>query len=290
MTAALIERVKQAIENPGECPWLPWLTKDLVNVAWQDLNRDLGLLPSNYGTARVMARDASQPRRIATLLQITTSNESHKWVLQIEILGGKYVRRYEESGIKFYTAQEAGDAMISKRVKEAVNLLKDVPTLFTTVAVLVKSVHLIDAGDDDYDVSFSEPHVPFSIFISIPRRCNQINRLRIAEALVHEAMHLQLTLIENIIPLVNTTPNKYFSPWRGEYRNAQGVIHALYVFRVIDAFLKKLPISSYSSEEGEYVKNRRVEIHTQIREIRSFQDCSDLTGVGSNFVRGLILK
>jgi HEXXH motif-containing protein len=290
MTTDLVERVKQALKDPSECPWLPGLVEELVDVGWRDLYWDLGILPSNYGTARVIARDASVPRRIAALKQIDTSNENHKYVIQVEILGEEIARRYEESGIKFYTAEEISCAMISKRVEEAINLLKVIPTLFATVALLVKSVHLIDVEDDDYDASFSEPHIPFSIFISVPRRCNLISHLRIAEAIVHEAMHLQLTLIEKIVPLVTTSQNKYFSPWRGEYRNAQGVIHALYVFRVIDGFLKRLPISSYSNEEGEYVKNRRAEIHTQIHEIQSFQDFPALTREGSNFVRGLVLK
>jgi len=288
MTAYFVERVKQALEKLDVCPWLPGLSEELTAMGWRDLYGELGLLPSNYGTARVMARASFYPLRIAALLQIATSKESHKWELQVEILDEELACGYEKSGIKFYTAEEICRATISKQIEEAARLLQNVPTLFTVVAGLVRSIHLVDVGDDDYDVSFSEPYVPFSIFISVPHRCNLISHLRIAEALVHEAMHLQLTLIEKIVPLVTGSQNKYFSPWREEYRTPQGVIHALYVFRVIDGFLKRLPISSYSSEEAEHVKTRRTEIHTQIQEIQSFQDCPDLTREGSNFVRGLI--
>ena len=41
------------------------------------------------------------------------------------------------------------------------------------------------------------------------------------------------------MPLVTPTERTYFSPWRNEYRTAQGVLHALYVFRVIDGVSRR---------------------------------------------------
>jgi hypothetical protein len=290
MTSDLIERVKAALKNLDDSPWLPGLTNDLANIGWHELHRDIGLSPSEYSTARVMARDLDVPRSIVSLVQIALSGENPDWVLQIETLGEEFTFHFEKRGIKFYTVEEINGVKVSKGFMEAVNTLKCVPTLFATIAALVKSVHLIDAGDDDYDISFSEPHVPFSIFISVPHCCTLSGHLRVAEAVVHEAMHLQLTLIEKVVPLVATTRNKYFSPWRGEYRTAQGVMHALYVFRVIDEFLGRIPAMSYSAEEGEYLKSRRAEINTQIQELQSFQNCPELTKEGAHFVRRLVLN
>ena len=58
---------------------------------------------------------------------------------------------------------------------------------------------------------------------------------RVAEALVHEAMHLQLSLLERRIELVESDRTKAvaFSPWRNSERDVQGVIHALYVFVIV---------------------------------------------------------
>src|SRR5207249_726495 len=99
--------------------------------------------------------------------------------------------------------------------------LKRVPTLLPTVLSLVRALHLVIPDDDDIDVSFSEPNLPFSVFVSVPHRGARTDALRVAEAIVHEAMHLHLTLIERVVPLVRSSGRRFFSPWRGEYRTAQ---------------------------------------------------------------------
>lgn len=170
-------------------------------------------------------------------------------------------------------------------VEEALTIINQVPSLMRTVAVLVRSLHLIKPEDEDHDVSFSEPHVPFSIFVSVPNRRRPDDRWRIAEAVVHEAMHLQLTLIEQVIPLVKTTQGKFFSPWRGTYRPVQGVLHGVYVFRVVDSFLAQLSPLGISSR---YVKERRDAIDKQILDVQSLQDSPDLTKVGNLLIRRLI--
>jgi HEXXH motif-containing protein len=104
-------------------------------------------------------------------------------------------------------------------------------------------------------------------------------------------MHLQLTLIEQIVPLILFNNRQYFSPWRGEYRPTQGILHALYVFRVIDEFLKGLLVlSSYHSDEEHKIHMRRNEIAKEICRINSFQYCPDLTPLGSTFVQHLIVS
>jgi hypothetical protein len=285
----LAERLGRALADADSPPWLPELTEDLVSSGWQALYHKCGLSPGSYSTDRVMTRNVNAPHICVALLSLLPNNQDENKTIKIDILGESSVKQYEDAGIRFYTEDEIRGGDLMRCVGEALTIMERIPSVAATVVALVRSLHMIKPEHNDYDVSFSEPDVPFSIFVSIPQANDPVNVLRVAEAILHEAMHLQLTLIEKIVPLVTATQNMYFSPWRGEYRNAQGIIHALYVFRVIDEFLKRLPINSYSNEEGEYVKNRRAEIHTQIREIRSFHDCSDLTGEGSNFVRGLVL-
>ena len=91
------------------------------------------------------------------------------------------------------------------------------------------------------------------------------------------------------MPLIISTSQQYYSPWRKENRDAQGILHALYVFRVIDQVLERLAsIGSPMSDLAEYLNGRRYDIGRQIDEIRSFQYCSELTQVGARFVQRLI--
>jgi HEXXH motif-containing protein len=265
------------------------LTGDLVEAGWQSLFRKSGLIPSHYGTTRAVAQDALAPLNVIAQLSTSSTIDHFHKPIKVEILDISFAQKYKEAGIKFYTAEEIGKADLLCSLQDAINIVKRIPTLLATVVALVRSLHLIKPENDDYDVSFSEPHIPFSIFVSVPQARSTINTLRLAEAIVHEAMHLQLTLIEKFVPLVIQTQETFFSPWREECRPIQGVLHALYVFRVIHQFWELLsPIYSYPTKELQYIQLRQEEINRQINKIRSFQDCSELTMVGACFVRNLI--
>lgn len=290
MTINLAERVKDGLESLGDSPWLPELTEDLAALGWKDLYRKLGLTQSNYGTARVIACDSRAPRRIGASLPINVSSKSPIRILQVETLEGGYALPYEQKGVRFYTDKEINSENVLGQLASAVTMLKCLPPLCTTVFTLVKSIHLINA-DDDYDLSFSEPHIPFTIFISVPTFRRMTSVLRITEALVHEAMHLQLTLVEGVVDLIKISEGRYFSPWRGEYRSAQGVLHALYVFRVIDRLFEEISARGFASclEGMNHINSRRREISEQMQEIKSFPDCADLTELGANFAKQLLL-
>jgi HEXXH motif-containing protein len=291
MKSNLIERVEPALRNPNHSPWFPELTTDLVEAGWLNLYNEVGLSPESYGTARVIARDAGAPRRIVAWLPMISGAESPERMLQVETLDAKFTHSYEEAGVRFYSAEKINAANVLERLKEAITVLQSTPTLLATVAALLRSIHVLDPGDDDYDVSFSEPHIPFSIFVSVPQGSSMTNALRVAEAIVHEAMHLQLTLIEQVVPLVRLTTRQHYSPWRGEFRSAQGVLHGLYVFCVIDLLfcvLEALPLRG--SNVVDYIKRRRSEIRDQVGLIRPFQDSDDLTETGRTFTRRMMAR
>lgn len=291
MKSNLVERVELALRNPNHSPWLPELTTELVEAGWQDLYNKVGLSIEAYGTARVIARDAEAPCRIIAWLPVFSGAGSPERMLQVETLDAEFIHSYREVGVRFYSAEEINATNVLARLREAITSLKMIPTLLTTVAALIRSVHVLDPGDDNYDVSFSDPQIPFSIFVSIPQKYSLVNSLRIAEAIVHEAMHLQLTLIEKIVPLVENSSSKYFSPWKREHRTPQGILHSLYVFRVIDKFLELLLLLSGSDrEEARYLHERRADIAEEIRQIQMFIDCPDLTPSGYIFVRHLIFN
>ena len=125
-------------------------------------------------------------------------------------------------------------------LQDAIDVLARVPTLQGTVSTLIRTCHVLKPENDSYDVSHSDPRTPFSAFVSVPRKRGPTDALRVAESLVHEAMHLQLTLIERLLPLVKESDLTYFSPWKGTQRSPRGVLHALYVFRAIHNFFGRL--------------------------------------------------
>lgn len=285
----LVGRVTAALRDPDDSPWLSGLAAGLADRGWKDLYHNTGLTPSEYGTERVLARDCNAPRKVVSVIPAALSYRDSAQVFQIELLDEETARPYVESGVKFYTEDEIIKLKMTERLAEAVNILKNVPTLFQTVADLVRSVHLIDAGDDDYDVSFSEPHVPFSIFVSVPSKRAPTNTLRVSEAIVHETMHLQLTLVEQVISLFTSTSRQYYSPWRREFRSSQGVLHGLYVFLTVDEFFYELLrwLCPQDKATIDFIEERRTEIRSQVRQLTSFQDSIDLTVIGSEFVRRL---
>ena len=96
-------------------------------------------------------------------------------------------------------------------------------------------------------------------------------------------------LIESLVPLVEPTKDTYFSPWRNEHRSPPGVLHALYVFRVIDSFFDALLIEGQTSESLRYHAIKRMaEITQQIESIRDFRECPSLPDEGTAFVTRLL--
>ena len=76
--------------------------------------------------------------------------------------------------------------------------------------------------------------MPGRIFISIPTS-SDVRNLRVAEAIVHEAMHLNLTNLERVTELVRYNQPQ-ISPWRAELRPAAGLLHGIYVFSCVSLF------------------------------------------------------
>jgi hypothetical protein len=287
---SLSNLIKTSLGRSDIPPWLPELTDKLVAVGWERLNRETVLTLETYGTARASSGNASA--ELVVVRDVPTGHDPGglKKFIRVEAPTADLVHLYEGVGVKFYTAEELSSPTVLNCLEEATQAIRYVPSLWGTASALVRSLHVIIPTDDEHDISFSEPHIPFSVFVSIPRRRIRNDVLRVAEAIVHESMHLQLTLIEKTVPLLTCTQRKYFSPWREEYRSAQGILHALYVFRVVDRLLRELLSSPHlRREELGYARKRRTQIAAQMREVESFCKCPDLTVHGSSLVSRLLI-
>ena len=172
-------------------------------------------------------------------------------------------------------------------MNDSLSLLDKVPTIWPTVRELARSLHVIEPSDNEVDVSFSDPSIPFTVFVSVPAIRSEVVTLRIAEAILHESMHLNLTLIAQIMPLVQPRGKTLYSPWRGEERDSEGILQALYVFSVIHSFLAMVPTLT-SDEAGEHVSDRMSQIESQIMQAKDFRKCDELTPEGSALVARLL--
>jgi HEXXH motif-containing protein len=105
---------------------------------------------------------------------------------------------------------------------------------------------------------------------------------------VHEAMHLQLTILERAHPLVADSRAKMASPWREEPRHLQGVLHGYYVFRCIAAFFSASSLSGVLDVEGAgHVARRRAQIAEELSRLDLDRLARGMTPKGQAFLAAL---
>ena len=205
---------------------------------------------------------------------------------RIEALPASSRNRYERSGLVFPRPVAAPAAVAA--IRSALPLVGAAPGLRATVAAYLRSVHVLQPPGTEIDVSYSDPDVPFSVFLSIPGPGRHA-ALRLAESLVHECMHLHLTLIEAVLPLVGNVRASTFSPWLRRPRPLRGVLHGLYVFSVIGAFLRVLEHGgSLRPDEAAFAARRRRQIAGEIAQVDHGAVAAGLTGDGRVLVERLL--
>lgn len=285
----LIGEIGECFTDP-DCPlWLPDTTPKLVQVAWDSLRRSASLTPDNYGTRRTLAGDPKAQRNVFARLSIPNFSDGQGSHVLIELLDGSAVCRYEKLGLTFIPGDEIASSTTLDCIGDAMSVLAHVRSLRDTIIQLVKVVHIVRSDGPDYDVSHSDPQVPFSIFLSIPEQRSPIDSLRVAESIVHESMHLQLTLVEQLVKFAKETSQKIFSPWKSEYRNINGIIHGLYVFQVINNFYNELlALSLYRGNPSYYMQKRIERINEEIHALNTSGTQSSLSKHGKLLLQRLL--
>ena len=207
-------------------------------------------------------------------------------MIPVEALTANVVRQVTNSDVRLLDSDSI-TGTVAHRLDEALSSLDLVPTIWPTLCQLVRALHIIDPGGDETDVSFSAPSLPFSVFVSVPPTWSEIAVLKVAEAILHEAMHLHLTLVARVVPLVQPQGEVYYSPWRDEHRDSEGILQALYVFGVIRSFFTVAP-AWQSGKVNVYVAERKEQIDSQIEQARLFGECNELTPEGAELVARLL--
>lgn len=279
--------ILSTIQNLASPAWFPELTEDLANYGWQQLYEKYGLQTVNYSTDAVLNNGVDErPNKTAIVLE-----PSVKALPPINIypVPDKIASMYADSGAKPYSTEILQNSTILQCLQEALDILAEIPSIYETISRLIASLHILQPDDDDFDISYSLPNIPFSIFVSVPSKRMENDTLRVAEGILHEAMHLQLTLIEQCMPLIIETDEKYFSPWKHEYRHPRGVFHAIYVFCVIEQFFGLLIEKNIPTAPIQYLKTRCNVIANQMGKINDFKNCPYFTASGKALTNKLFI-
>jgi len=276
----LSQAILATLRAPSE-PWFPELTEALVARGWEALRNSHGILPATYSTASIMQRDQVLTS-IDELAKVSTGGQD--CFAKIEFLSPEVQKPFSSDDYKFITPFEFSNASVEDCLSLAFELIGLVPSLRQSVVRLVRSIHIIRSNAANCDISFSDPALPFSIFVSAPNKNSPNAALRLAEAIVHESMHLQLALLEVFFPIALAQTPVHYSPWKQSFRSASGLLHALFVFTIIDEWFAQLPHGCRS-----YVDARRTEIAEQVQEIEMFRH-TELTIVGDMLRQYLFSK
>lgn len=266
-------------------PWPNDFPAALAVVGRQDLLRPLGLDFADYGTVRMMSGRPDARRDVVTSVPVSWAGAR----ILVEALPESLERSFGD-GLGFASPAVAGSAAVIETLEAASGYLGFLPGLEAAVGSLTRILHVLVAHHDDYDISHSDPGLPFSVFVSVPTASQPMNPLRVVESLVHETMHLQLSLFERLVPLVdrNGPASRSYSPWKGAERDVGGVLHALYVFRVIEQFWARVFSARPDAISVGYAASRREQIAGEISEVADFRRCAALTPAGRVLVERLL--
>jgi HEXXH motif-containing protein len=277
---ALRDRVLSCLSRTSE-RWHDGLAVELAADRWADLKR-IGFNSSNYGTARILRSDPSAPREGFAVMTAGMDRP-----VPLERFETTMLARYGSLGLREPKSFDARH--FESEFAEALGLIDSAPGASAAVRELVWSVTPIEVDGPEFDTSYSDPDVPFSIFIGAHRPADRVPAIRLAEGILHEAMHLQLSLMEDEVPLITGHSDRRRSPWQGRQRPTQGLLHGLYVFRVVqDWLLAVVAAGAVEGAEREYVGLRLKQINADCAKLVGIDESVDLTSNGRLFAEALL--
>jgi len=274
--------MKTKIEKFLSQPFPLWetdLTADLVNDKFlSGINE--GWIQPHFGYTTVNAYYKQDKGEYSNRKKIL-SKAGYKIFLEEpsnELLGAFY----QEHGLTVQTSAQLSENNYTSSINAAFDLMAGIPDCLESVANLVNTIQVLKSSDDEIDISYSHPDLPFSIFFSTSNDRSLVASCRVAESILHEAMHLKLTLIENIVPLVTEGSRMtFYSPWRDEPRPLRGVLHGMFVFTAIYDFYQDLiKTADLDHQAIKFITYRIEDIQKEVRSISLFPNCDGLTTAG----------
>lgn len=196
-------------------------------------------------------------------------------------------RIYTENALDVLSSQEMLGLDVAIKVNDAMKLLALAGDCDQCVSKLVKALQILRQPEPEFDVSYSHPNIPFTIFVSLGEDHSGVETLRFSESILHEAMHLLLSLIEGHVPLVGDNSQIFYSPWRETERPLRGVLHGMFVFRAVLDFYSKIGPELSDPIAKDFAEYRVKQITAELLQLDGFSMCKGLTADGANLAAGL---
>ena len=242
-----------------------------------------GINPESYGSARILRGDSSAPRPGSVM-----SGAAFGRPVPLERFDTLMLARYGAIGLR--EPKPTVDANhFQTELAQAMRLIDVVPAAGEAVRSLVWSITPVGVESRDYDTGYSDPALPFSIFIGAHAVSDQVPSIRLAEGVLHETMHLQLSLIEDSVPLVGGSGESRYSPWQKRERPTQGLLHGIYVFRVVQDWLRVIAAGPImAGVDLAHAQLRISQIDEECAELIDFAASDDLTPEGRILAAALV--
>ena len=88
-------------------------------------------------------------------------------------------------GLTLHMDFSSGFEGLLTSIRASFEILKSVPEAYYATLSLVWSFHVLKVDKPDYDISYSNPAIPFSIFTTVPSSSTLAADLRLAESILH---------------------------------------------------------------------------------------------------------
>ena len=286
MNSHLRTRVQNWCLAPTEF-WDYETTRLLVQNEWAALHKRDNWNSDNYSTAGYYLND---PQFVSPKIPIL------EWANEKQIyLESPYPNELEgfftENDLSPVNQEGIHSIGVVKKLDDAMILLNAVPNLAGYIAQLVRRIVVLKSANPEEDVSYSHPALPFSIFVSVCEERSIEASARVAESILHEAMHLRLSLIQKVVNILEPGRQEgesYFAPWRHVERPVNGVLHGIFVFRAILEFFRKLAFISKDKRVKEYSSRRIQQISFELEQVADFYKSPALSDTGFELARQLL--
>ncbi len=280
----VLDIVNDYIKQPYPL-WECELTEALVQNKWEVLRNEGLKNKSDYSTARCV-----NDYTVSLGIRHPISESDDDEVIYLESPSFSGLQSfYAEHGLVPLLDHEIETTDALLKIQRAMAVISLVRPAHSSIRKLVRAIQVLKQETEEIDTSYSHPKIPFTIFVSTSIDYSNISNLRVAESILHEAMHLKLTLIENIVPLVKPDNNSlYYSPWRDEPRPVGGVLHGLFVFKAISEYYEECYKMEKLPDAKVYLSERGSQIEKEIAQLKHFEASPGLTEAGSSFATSLL--
>lgn len=189
--------------------------------------------PLSWETGTVPSLAKTQNMKVANYIPFTEESIAfNNHFITVDFLKKNRRKDWEDMGVSFLPIEHFDEKFFSQVFTNSLQKISLFDNLLASIKHFLKHLVLIVPDNQDIDISLTDPTFPYTVFISIPEDSQKNCVDRFTEGLIHEVLHLQLTAIEDTTPLIydNKLKQDIFSPWKGEGRDARGLLHAVYVF------------------------------------------------------------